>query len=331
MSDAGRAPLVSVVTPFYNTAEFLAECIESVLSQTLGDFEYLLVDNRSTDGSREIAEAYAGNDPRIRFVAGDEHLPQLDNYNRALKLVDERATYCKIVQADDLLMPRCLEEMVTLAETDERIGMVGAYTLKQNRVVLDGLDFGERVIEGEEMIRRFLLGGRYIVGNPTTCLYRSRFVRERDPFYPPELYTGDTHAALRLLQVCRFGFVHQVLTMCRQRPGSISADWSRYGGGPLNLCLALELYGETYLDRAVLARERRRWRRAYYRVLARGVLTRKPDSFWQFHRHELAAAGLTIERGPLVWAVLGLITQAALNPGSTVRRLMRRLGGRRNG
>jgi cellulose synthase/poly-beta-1,6-N-acetylglucosamine synthase-like glycosyltransferase len=53
------APFVSVVTPFYNTREFLAECIESVLIQTYQNWEYILVDNWSTDGSSQVAEEYA--------------------------------------------------------------------------------------------------------------------------------------------------------------------------------------------------------------------------------------------------------------------------------
>ena len=60
--------LVSVVTPFYNTAAYLEECIESVLAQTYRDFEYLLVNNKSTDGSREIAARYAAKDPRLRLL-----------------------------------------------------------------------------------------------------------------------------------------------------------------------------------------------------------------------------------------------------------------------
>ena len=59
-------PLVSVVTPFYNTDRYLAECIESVLSQTYRNFEYVLVDNHSTDRSGVIAAEYARRDSKVR-------------------------------------------------------------------------------------------------------------------------------------------------------------------------------------------------------------------------------------------------------------------------
>ena len=64
-----KPPLVSVVTPFYNSTQYLAECIESVLAQTHGEFEYILSDNCSTDGSTDIAESYARRDSRIQFYS----------------------------------------------------------------------------------------------------------------------------------------------------------------------------------------------------------------------------------------------------------------------
>ena len=58
-------PFLSVVTPFYNTQAYLKECIESVLGQSYRNFEYILVDNCSNDGSLDIAEYYAKRDSRI--------------------------------------------------------------------------------------------------------------------------------------------------------------------------------------------------------------------------------------------------------------------------
>src|SRR5271163_333260 len=92
-----KQPLVSVVTPFFNTAPYLAECIESVLAQSYSEFEYILMDNCSTDGSGEIAKTYAGRDPRIRLIRCSEFVSQLKNYNRALAEISDASQYCKIV------------------------------------------------------------------------------------------------------------------------------------------------------------------------------------------------------------------------------------------
>jgi len=61
-------PLVSIITPFYNTERYLAECIESVLAQTYRNWEYILVNNQSTDISRSIAEHYVAIDARLRLI-----------------------------------------------------------------------------------------------------------------------------------------------------------------------------------------------------------------------------------------------------------------------
>ena len=115
-------PLVSVVTPFHNTATFLAECIESVLAQSFTQFEYILVDNCSTDGSGEIAESYARRDPRVRLIRRSQLLPQVQNYNSALAEISGDSKYCKIVQADDFIFPECLKLMVGAFEQSSQSG-----------------------------------------------------------------------------------------------------------------------------------------------------------------------------------------------------------------
>lgn len=70
-----QVPLVSFVTPFYNTEQYLEECIESVLRQTYGNWEYVLLNNCSTDKSVQIAERYARQYPdRIRLEHNSEFL-----------------------------------------------------------------------------------------------------------------------------------------------------------------------------------------------------------------------------------------------------------------
>ena len=61
-------PKLSVIVPVYNTEKYLRECIDSILGQTFTDFELILVDDGSTDGSGAICDAYAQKDPRIRVI-----------------------------------------------------------------------------------------------------------------------------------------------------------------------------------------------------------------------------------------------------------------------
>ena len=86
-------PVVSCVTPFFNTADFLAECIEHTLHQSFRDFELILVDNCSTDGSDEIAQAYTARDSRIRFFRNEKFLTQIQNYNQSLSHISEQSRY----------------------------------------------------------------------------------------------------------------------------------------------------------------------------------------------------------------------------------------------
>ena len=66
---------ISVIVPVYNTAQFLPHCIDSILSQSFSDFELLLIDDGSTDGSGQICDAYAEKDNRIRVFHKENEGP----------------------------------------------------------------------------------------------------------------------------------------------------------------------------------------------------------------------------------------------------------------
>ena len=130
-------PLVSVLTPLYNNAEHLAQCIESVLSQTYWNWEYLIVNNCSTDESGAIARRYAAQDPRIRVHDNATFLSALANHNFALCQGSRSSKYCKLVFGDDWIFPTCLEQMVAVAEQYPSAGIVGAYGLEGGAAELD--------------------------------------------------------------------------------------------------------------------------------------------------------------------------------------------------
>lgn len=176
-------PLVSVVTPFFNTEDYLSECIESVLKQSYQNWEYILVNNRSTDRSLEIANSYARRDSRIRVYTNESFLSQAQNYNGALRLISPRSKYCKMVQADDWIFTECLMEMVKVAETNPSVGIVGAYRLDDKKVNCDGLKYPSTVVSGREICRLSLLEELSVFGTATSVMFRSDIVQGRDPFY----------------------------------------------------------------------------------------------------------------------------------------------------
>jgi glycosyltransferase involved in cell wall biosynthesis len=166
-------PLVTVVTPFYNTAPHLAH---RASLRKYREFEYILMDNCSTDGSSEIARSYERLDPRIRLIRCSEFLSQLANYNRALAEISEASLYCKIVQADDHIYPECLQLMVQAFDQSESIGLVSSYRLLGNTVEGSGYPCRTAMLPGRECGRWFLRTGINIFGSQTTVMYRSSVV-----------------------------------------------------------------------------------------------------------------------------------------------------------
>lgn len=92
---------VAIVTPFYNTEEYLHRCIQSVLSQKNINIQYFLIDDASTDKSALIAQYYASVDSRVVFLKNQSNIGQGESRNRAIKLVD--AEYIYFVDSDDYL------------------------------------------------------------------------------------------------------------------------------------------------------------------------------------------------------------------------------------
>lgn len=116
---AGRAPLVSIGLPVYNGERFLAEAIDSLLSQTLADFELIISDNASTDRTAEICLDYAARDARIRYIRQESNIGAARNWNFLVQ--QARGQYFKWASAGDFCDPRMLQECVRALSADPSI------------------------------------------------------------------------------------------------------------------------------------------------------------------------------------------------------------------
>jgi glycosyltransferase involved in cell wall biosynthesis len=281
-----ESPLVSVVTPVLNGERYLAECIESVLEQTFADWEYLVVDNQSSDDTASIVERYQREDPRIRLHTSDVFRPVIANWNFALRQMSSQSSYCKVVHADDVLMPRCLERMVGLAEEHPSVAIVGALRFAGNEIDLDGvIPEGTAVVPGDVICRHTLLGGRYVFGSPTSLLLRSSEVRERDAFYNEAHLHADTEACYEVLRTKDFGFVHEVLTYTRRHGASITSESSRRGTWLADHLAMLTKYGPLYLADDELDRRLGEMIRRYNRLLTRSTVRGRPVRDRSFVAH----------------------------------------------
>jgi glycosyltransferase involved in cell wall biosynthesis len=325
-------PLVSVVTPFYNTAPYLAQCIESVLAQSYPTFEYILVDNCSTDGSTAIAERYAHRDPRIRLVRCSEFVSQVQNYNRALTEISEASVYCKMVQADDYIFPECLRLMVEAFEQSQTIGLVSSYSLKGNTIPESGYPYPMPVSSGRDCIiwhlRTGLWTGIYIFGSPTTVMYRSSMVRQQRPFYDDTLFHDDDFEKhIQILEHFDFGFIHQILSFCRIDKESTS---SRAGLHFWNYSVVISYgivlrYAPLFLNSHEAAALIKETKRMYYGVLASEALRLRGRAYWQHHREGLKSFGQTLDAPYLAWRICLEFLRMGANPGSTTVRVLRLL------
>ncbi len=284
-------PTVSIVTPVYNGETYLAECIESVLRQTLRDWEYVIVDNRSTDASAVVAERYASADARVRLVRGDEFVNVHRNHNRGARLIHPRSRYCKFIGADDWLYPECLERMVAVAERHPEVGVVSAFRLEGSQVEHGGLlPYTQEVMPGRELIRRALLGPPWVTGSPTSLLYRAELVRGADAFLDETVWHSDTDAAYRSLLSSDLGFVHQVLTFTRLHPGALTSFSHRVNSYVSHAGRMLIRYGSQVFSAQEHRQAARAWLRRYRWYLAKQRL--KPsrwrdEEFHGFHRAEI--------------------------------------------
>lgn len=168
-------PRLTVCIPVYNSAGFLAAAIESVLEQSFTDFELLILDDGSSDGSRDIVAGYAARDPRIVTRFHEKNLGMVPNWNACLG--EARGEYIKYLFGDDLLASRdALSKMVALLDGDPAIALVASarniIDHKSKQLKLTSTFPADLVLSGTEVINRCLFRQKNLIGEPSAVMFR---------------------------------------------------------------------------------------------------------------------------------------------------------------
>lgn len=118
----GRPPRVSVVIPCYNYGRYIANCVDSALSQPGVNADVLIIDDASQDGSAEVIREIAAKDRRVRAIYHERNLGHIATYNEGIFQVE--GDYVVLLSADDLLAPGSLARATTLMESNPGVGLV---------------------------------------------------------------------------------------------------------------------------------------------------------------------------------------------------------------
>ena len=210
-------PTISAMMPVYNAGRYVAGAVESILAQTFADFELLIVDDGSTDGSREVLERLAAGDGRIRLVSRPNKGVGATR-NELLALA--RGDLLAMMDADDIALPSRFEWQVEFLRDHPEVVCVGGaqeHIDSEGRLLWNHFD-----PEDDAAIQEAALSGHCPINNPSAMMRREAALAVggyRPDFAPAE----DLDLFLRLGEVGRLANLPRVVTRYRIHEGSLSA------------------------------------------------------------------------------------------------------------
>jgi glycosyltransferase involved in cell wall biosynthesis len=206
-------PRISVVMPAHNAAAYLDEAVGSILGQTFRDFEFIIIDDGSTDATFSILKRYVALDSRIQ-VHHQENQGMISALNRGCRLA--RGQYIARMDADDISFPRRLEKQLAYIEEHPQIGIVGTWIYNIDK---NGSVRGTWCPPTSPKMLKWTLFFGVCVAHPSVLMRRD--VMTRLNFYRPDaVHTEDVDLWFRASSVTEFGNVPEVLLKYRAWTGS---------------------------------------------------------------------------------------------------------------
>ena len=174
---------VSVVMAVYNGDRYLQEAIESILNQTFTDFEFILIDDGSTDATESILTAYAKQDSRILVSRNNENMGLPRSLNKGLALA--QGEYVARMDADDISLPKRFAKQVAFMDAHPEVGVCGTWL----KTIGEAPGYEQYPVE-DKTIRAWLLFDSALA-HPSVMMRRKLFVQENLHYDPAYKYCQD--------------------------------------------------------------------------------------------------------------------------------------------
>ena len=216
------SPPLSVAMSVYNGERFLIAAIESVLAQTFGDYEFLILDDGSTDATPQILRDYASKDARIRPIIR-ENRGLVASLNQLLE--EARAPLVARMDADDICQPERFALQIAFMEANPDHGVIGSWSEdidEQDR----GFPIGgaDHPITHTDFLHNIRFGGPLLV-HPGV-MYRRDLVRGQGGYHKASLHCEDLDLWLRLASVTRIANIPERLIRYRHYAGQVSKKFA---------------------------------------------------------------------------------------------------------
>ena len=211
-------PAITVAMGVYNNAPHLRLAIESILSQSFGDFEFLIVNDGSKDGSGDIIDSYAAADPRVRAIH-QENRGLVASLNRIV--AEARAPLIARMDGDDISLPERFERQLSFMKDNPHYGVVGTWaTSIDAKGELD-------TIHGEDQPTDWEGFQKALWGKPLMChpavIAKTEVLRQVGGYRPCYRYCEDYDLWLRLAEVTQLCSIPERLLLYRYSDGQVSS------------------------------------------------------------------------------------------------------------
>jgi glycosyltransferase involved in cell wall biosynthesis len=291
-------PRVSVVVPSYNNAHFIEATLDSILAQTFTDFELLVADHSSTDGTWELLQRYAA-DPRVRLMQTRSGGGAAANWTRVTN--EAKGELIKLVCGDDLVYPSLLAEQVAALDAHRDVVLVSCrrdLIDAHGRVVIRnrGLAGLPGRVDGHAAARRTIVAGANIFGEPACVLMRRETLELAGGWHADQPYVIDESTYVNVLMHGDFYGINKSLAgfrlsasqwsvhLAQEQSAQVTAFHRAFADAHPGLLSRLDLLRGDNLARAT----------AYLRRLTYAWVGRRMHANW--HDERIAGTG---ERTPI--------------------------------